>query len=355
MKLLLILLVLFFAVTSCIQEEGGCVNITDCPAGYTCEEGTCVPSESWDGTGSQNDNSVTDNSVVNDDNSVDQAGTNDEDNSLPPQDEGNTPDNENSDISSDETPDEKPDEVPDDNTDCDPGWHLEDEGDDENGSGTRDCAQNVTCISEPCNSNGTCAETEWTVTCECYEGYAGRWCEECDEGYLLSTADSKCKADCTTGDYGCTGTKECKVDPATNEAGCACKENYSGTDCTICDPAVFCNSHGSCSAATGSPVCTCDEAWSGNATCSSCGDGYIADGSNCIEGCTNYCGHSMGIVTDGLVLADSNGSCQIVSGSAECVCDAGWKTILTYNIGGQIKPPCSDCDEDNPPTGGCPE
>ncbi len=354
MRFLLILLVLFFTVTSCIQEEAGCVNITDCPAGHTCEDGVCVPSESWDGTSSHNDSSTmpdtssgNDSALVNDGNTEDN-GTTDEDSNLPPQDEDNAgTDSQNN--------DEAPDEVPDDITDCDPGWHLEDEGDDENGSGTRDCAENVICNDYPCHQNGKCEETEWSATCDCYEGYDGRWCDECAAGYLLSTVDSKCKADCTTGNYGCTGSKECEVDPTTNEAGCACKENYSGTDCTICDPSVFCNSHGSCSAVTGSPVCTCDEAWSGDATCTSCGDGYLQDGTNCIEGCTNYCGYSMGIVTDGLVLADSNGSCQIVSGSAECVCDAGWKTIITYNLGGQIKPPCSDCDEDNPPTGGCPE
>jgi len=342
MKFLLIVLMLL--INSCITDEAGCVNVTDCPEGYLCDEGTCVPSETWDSTGSQNDNSVivNDDTVVNDESTVDQNSQND-DNDILPHDSDN--------VSQDETPDE----VPDDSVDCDPGWHLEDEGDDENASGSRDCAQNVICTNFPCNQNGTCTETEWSATCECYDGYAGRWCEACDTGYLLSTVDSKCKADCATGTYDCTGTKECGIDPTTNEAGCVCKVNYSGTDCVVCDSAVFCNSHGTCYASTGSPVCTCDVAWSGDAVCSTCADGYLFEGGNCIEGCTNYCGHSMGLVSGGLVLADSNGSCEIVSGEAKCVCEPGWKSTITYNLGGQIKPPCSDCDTSNPPVGGCPE
>lgn len=350
MRFLLIILVFFLTLSSCIQEDEGCVNITDCPPGHNCVDGLCIPNETWDGT-SQNDTSSIpdisngdDSSNLNDDS---QDKTENDDNSFPPQDEDNSADDA-------ENNDESPDEVPDE-ADCDPGWHLEEEGDDENGNGKRDCAQNVTCISEPCNGNGTCTETEWSVTCACYDGYDGRWCEECTTGYLLSTVDSTCKADCDTGDYGCTGSKECKVDSATNEAGCDCKEGFSGTDCTQCDPVVYCNSHGTCFAGSGSPVCTCDEAWSGDPNCNSCGDGYLQDGANCIEGCKNYCGHSMGIVSEGLILADSNGSCQINSGSAECVCDPGWETVITYTLGGQIKPPCSDCDTDNPPAGGCPE
>jgi len=346
MRLLLFISTLLFLVTSCIQEDKGCVNVSDCPEGYICELGDCVLSETWDSSGSKNDDSITDNSIVNDnavvsDDSADNVTVNDD---LPNNDEDTAPD-----------VDEQPDEQPDDGPECEAGWHMEDEGDDENASGDRDCAKNVICNNNPCNQNGKCTETEWSATCECYEGYDGRWCEICASGYLLSTVDDKCKADCATGDHGCTGTKECGVDPGTNEAGCVCKENYSGTDCTICDSAVFCNSHGACYASTGSPVCTCEAAWNGDATCSTCAEGYLLESGNCIEGCTDYCGYSMGIVSAGLVLADSNGSCEIVSGEAKCVCDSGWKSTITYNIGGQIKPPCSDCDTDNPPAGGCPE
>ncbi len=354
MKFMLIILAVFFSATACIQEEGGCVNITDCPEGYTCEEGVCIPSESWDGT-SQNDTSGipdtsngNDATTVNDDNS-DQSSGNDEDGTLPPQDEEMT-DNENDGEISDESPDETPDEVPDE-ADCDPGWHLEEEGDDENGNGKRDCAQNVTCITEPCNGNGTCAETEWSVTCDCYDGYDGRWCDECATGYLLSTVDSKCKADCNTGDYGCTGNEECKVDGTTNEAGCDCKEGFTGTDCSQCDPAVYCNSHGTCSASGGNPTCICATEYTG-ADCSSCAEDYINNGSGvCIEGCDSSCGQSGGLINE-----ESHGTCVVNGSSAECQCDPGWKDpFITFP---PMIPECSECNNSSPPpeyaTNGCP-
>ena len=355
MRFLLIVPVLLFLATSCIQNDAGCVNVTDCPEGYLCEEGTCVPSETGDSTGSHNDNSVmdnvtvNDNTVVNDESAVDQNSQNDsDDNGLPPQDTDA--------VSTDENFDETPDEIPDDSVDCDAGWHFEDEGDDENGDGKYSCVENVACTSEPCNG-GQCVDKGLTATCSCLTGYAGRWCADCDTGYLKSTVDEKCKPDCATGTYDCTGTKECGIDPGTNEAGCVCKENYSGTDCSVCDPTVFCNSHVVCYASTGSPVCTCDAMWSGDAICSTCTEGYLFEGGNCIEGCKYYCGATeLQIIDSALVTATSYGTCQIISGEATCVCDAGWKDpFLKGLVGIYIIPECSECDTSNPPAGGCPE
>ncbi|HNW83785.1 MAG TPA: hypothetical protein PKG52_12935, partial [bacterium] len=239
---------------------------------------------------------------------------------------------------------------------CDPGYHMEAEGDDENGDGIRGCVKNVTCITEPCNG-GTCTELEFTVTCKCITGYAGRWCTDCDTGYLKSTVDDKCKADCTTGSYGCTGSKECVVDPVKNEAGCVCAEFFSGTECTTCDAAHFCNNHGTCAASGANAVCTCYDSWAGDASCSKCAAGYISYEGNCVEGCAYYCEATAGsFIGSSMVTATSYGTCQIVSGTATCVCDAGWENPTLYgNIGGFIIPVCSQCDTDNPPVGGCPE
>ncbi|HOB72603.1 MAG TPA: hypothetical protein PKM18_12540, partial [bacterium] len=172
--------------------------------------------------------------------------------------------------------------------------------------------------------------------------------------------DQKCKLDCDHGTYNCTGTKVCGVDPVKNEAGCVCKEYFSGTDCLSCDAAHFCSSHVTCAASGENAVCTCNEAWTGNASCSACTTGYLVDGANCIPGCTDYCGKSAGSLVDiggstYMVNATSYGDCQIISGNATCVCDAGWKTTSTIIFPPIIKPACSDCDTSNPPVGGCPE
>lgn len=335
MKFLLIVLVLL--INSCITEDGGCVNFTDCPEGYFCEDGVCVPSESRDEKVSQNDNNVVDNVVdnvvvdddttVNDENAVDQN----EDNDIFSQDDDK--------VSQDEDPDENPDE----STECPPGWHFEEEGDDENGDGKYTCVQNVACSSEPCNG-GQCTDKGMTATCVCLTGYAGRWCEDCDEGYLKSTVDGKCKPDCENHDYGCTGSKACDIDPSTNEAGCVCAQHYFGADCTMCDGAHFCSNRGTCSAPSGAPICSCTGNWTGN-DCSQCSiaDGYIIQEGNCIKNCNVTCGNLL-----------SNGSCEFTGTKMECVCESGWLSPPAFLITA-LTPECSVCDTDNPPAGGCPE
>ena len=332
MRFLLIILALFF-INACITDEGGCVNFTDCPEGYICEDGACIPPESLDDTVSQNDDSVTDNvtasddATVNDENAVDQN----DDNDIFSQDDDN--------ISQDETPDETPDE----SAECPPGWHFEEEGDDENDDGKYTCVQNVACSSEPCNG-GQCTDKGMTATCVCLTGYAGRWCADCDEGYLKSTVDGKCKPDCENHDYECTGAEECGVDPTTNEAGCVCAQHYFGTDCTMCDGIHFCNSHGTCSAPSGAPICSCTDNWTGN-DCSQCSiaDGYIIQEGNCIKNCNSTCGQ---------FLPPSYGDCQFTGTKMECVCDSGWKNPFLISF---ITPECSECDTANPPSGGRPE
>lgn len=342
-----VLYLLCLLMVSCIQEEADeCVNALDCFNGFVCVDGMCVDPNA------HIDEDLVENDTIPFDNDTADVETDDD-----PLFDLDNNDNDTDQTTSDDEIDEVPD--PDTAIECDPGSHFEAEGDDEDGDGERGCVKNVTCISEPCNG-GACTELEFTVSCKCTAGYAGRWCTDCDTGYLKSTVDEKCKPDCDHGTYSCTGTKECGVDTVKNEAGCVCKEFFSGTDCTLCDTAHFCSSHGTCSASTGSAVCTCDAAWSGNANCSTCGQGYIVDGANCIEGCTDYCGATVGTMfniggTMSMVNATSYGDCQIKSGEATCVCDAGWETTSTIVFPPIIKPACSDCDTDNPPVGGCPE
>ena len=385
MRIFILIFSVLFLFSSCIvQDADECVNALDCPACNLCVDGICVSGEPVDNSQNQNDGiSVSDNSNTQTDTvTSDESSTENDieiaDNKI---DDGNT-DNDQSQNDTDLIVDnsENPDDVVDtcgtetcsghgtckevggetvcecdegykgdDCSECTPGYHLEDVGDDENGSGERDCAKNVICTSDPCN-HGTCVETEWSVTCTCNDGYQGRWCDECKAGYLLSTVDDVCKPDCATGDYGCTGSKECEVNSTTNEAGCVCKEGFSGTDCTVCDSATYCNSHGTCSASGGTPTCVCNEEYTGS-DCSACAEDYIADGGICIEGCNASCGQAEGFINE-----ESHGECQVSGGSAECQCDSGWKDPMIMIL--PMVPECSECVKGSPPpeysTNGCP-
>lgn len=316
-----------FVYISCIQEEEyECVNAFDCPEGFFCVDRVCVPPESI-----ADENSTNDSSEIKDDVKPDDTST-----EADPEDSDDI-DNGNGNAIEDA------DEVPDESVACDPGYHMEIDGDDENDDGEYSCVKNVACNPDPCNG-GQCADKGLTATCKCLTGYAGRWCTDCDEGYLKSTVDEKCKPDCAHHDYGCTGAKECKVDPVKNEAGCICAEHYSGIDCTICDGAHFCNNHGMCSAPGGAPICSCSSNWTGN-NCFQCADGYIFQMSisDCIKNCTTTCGNLF-----------SNGNCQFTGTKMDCVCDPGWTSPPAIFIT-SITPECSVCDTANPPAGGCPE
>ncbi|HNW83586.1 MAG TPA: hypothetical protein PKG52_11925, partial [bacterium] len=240
----IVLSLICLTIASCIQEDADeCVNALDCVNGFICLDGVCVDPNS--STGDSDKTLVDNDTAVLLDNDI--ADTENDDDQL------FDFDNNENDMDQTTIPDDEVDEVPDPDTvvECEPGYHLEAEGDDENGDGNRGCVKNVTCISEPCNG-GQCTELEFTVTCKC------------TTGYLKSTVDDKCKPDCDNGTYNCTGSKVCGVDPVKNEAGCLCAQYYSGTDCTICDATHFCSSHGTCSAPSGAPICSCTGNWTGN-------------------------------------------------------------------------------------------
>ncbi|MBP7433120.1 hypothetical protein KA996_06205 [bacterium] len=385
--LLIIFLLFQLYFVSCIQEESAeCITAVDCPDGFLCIDGFCNPPES------STDNSNKDDSSEVPDNAVPDNGLTGNDSNIVPDDSEKNDGSPDSNFVPDDDGSETPDEGPvctedtcsgfgtcemvdgkpkctcdefhkgDDCSECVPGYHMEVLDDDENGDGKFSCVKNVACTPDPCNG-GQCTDKDMTVTCKCTTGYTGRWCTDCDTGYLKSIVDQKCKPDCDHGTYNCTGTKVCGVDPVKNEAGCVCKEYFSGTDCLSCDAAHFCSSHGTCAASGETAVCTCNEAWAGNADCSTCGQGYLQDGANCVEGCTDYCGATIGSSydiggTSYLVTATSYGSCQLSGGNATCVCSDHWKTESTFVLPIPlpiIKPACSDCDTANPPVGGCPE
>lgn len=368
MKMVIALAGFLFIFTACIQEEKDeCITAFDCPAGFFCIDGFCIPSESSadedsalknddaekpdgskdDGTQTKDDDDETkDSDSEKDDSSLPDIDT--EQNGVCKEDTCNG-------FGTCEEVDGKAkctcDEFHkgDDCSDCIPGYHMEAADDDENGDGKFSCVKNVACIPDPCNG-GQCTDKDMTVTCKCLTGYAGRWCTDCDTGYLKSTVDQKCKPDCATGSYSCTGNKTCGINAVTNEAECVCAQYYSGTDCSICDATHFCSSHGTCSAPSGAPICSCTGNWTGN-NCSQCLDGYVPYNGNCAKNCDPSCGQS-----ESLFNQASHGSCDLSIGDGKCKCDPGWKNPIIMVI--PMVPECSECNKSSPPpeysTNGCP-
>lgn len=363
---------------SCIQEEADeCITALDCPDGFMCLDGMCFPPESLVDNNSTGDNSTfpdstakndavntsdSDEGSISDDSDIltetdsdIQVNPNDDDNDEIPDDGAVCTPDTCSGFGTCEVVDGKAvctcDEFHkgDDCSDCVPGYHMETDDDDENGDGKFSCVKNVACTPDPCNGGG-CEDKDMTVTCTCLSGYTGRWCTECDTGYLKSTVDQKCKPDCDNYDYECSGSETCGVDPIKNEAGCVCAEYYSGSGCTTCDGAHFCNSHGTCSAPSGAPICSCTGNWTGN-DCSTCADNYIPYNNMCVEDCDPSCGQPGGFINQ-----ESHGECVYTSGSGVCQCDAGWKDPIVMFL--PMVPECSECNKSSPPpeysTNGCP-
>jgi hypothetical protein len=320
-KFLILQLIFLFFITACITEDGDmCINALDCEPGYNCIMGECVPGENI-----VNDNDQNHNPTVDNDQNVNQ----DKDSTI---------------IPDDETGD---DEVGDDEA-----------IDDGNIKNDEDVTETVVCKPDSCSGNGDCSVVSDAIICDCSEEYKGDICSECSAGYLKSKTDDKCKPDCTTGKITCLEHMICKVNVTTNEAGCDCKDGYFGTNCSQCDANHFCSSKGTCWVSSNVATCDCNTGYGGT-NCAGCADSYLEHNGGCIEGCKNYCGSNMGTITiDGtlyFIVAKSRGKCEIVQNKATCVCDQGWKSSLEYTIPGQIKPPCSDCDADDPPPEGCPE
>jgi Laminin EGF-like (Domains III and V). len=361
-----------FAACASDEEEATCVTAFDCPDGYSCVDSVCQPQSAESDSDSDDVSDTSDTSEP--------PSTGDSDDVLP---------GEDSDVP------EIPDDIQgcpnacsgfgecdfekgkcvcnethggEDCSECAEGYHLEAEGDDEDGNpDVRSCVVNMTCEPNPCNNNG-CKEEGDTVKCTCTAAShaAGRWCEECVEGYAKSNVDGTCKEDCSK--KNCTAPQKCGMDYTTNEASCNQCENefYSGADCKSCDAAHFCNGHGTaCVVEGGTEKCTCETAYQG-AQCNTCAPGYALKNGECVKACTaEQC------FTDfSCVLSDNTynvkGHCNI----STCECEQGWSTkgsgetvnctdstgFLVLDSRSNVM--CTVCNIDNPPleynTTGCP-
>lgn len=146
------------------------------------------------------------------------------------------------------------------------------------------------CAANSCNAHGTCADTTGSIVCTCTTGYAGATCDTCAAGFQDKDGDKTCKGACAAGTCSSHGT----CSDATGTAVCTCTAEYTGGACDTCaagyqdkdndktcKPACAantCNSHGSCVDTTGTAVCTCTGNFTG-ADCNTCKAGF--QGANC--------------------------------------------------------------------------
>lgn len=181
---------------------------------------------------------------------------------------------------------------------------------------------NEVCSGVDCG-NGECIVDDATsFHCECDERWTGDLCNQCDAGYtgenctacatdFIKLNDDSCIADPCENDT-CSGNGECGVDLEDGSPLCVCDEGYSGNSCTECATdyieypeesgqcvidqciGVDCGDHGQCMMPDSqSAACQCDEGYIGE-FCENCDEsnGYIDHDGNCeLDPCYNYdCG-----------------------------------------------------------------
>ena len=227
---------------------------------------------------------------------------------------------------------------------CPAGTH------DEGGS----CVVDIACEPTTCNGHGACSEEGGALSCECDAGYAGAFCDACDEGFF-DDGRGGCVADLCDPNPCSDPRPRCTVVEGAASCGCAAGRHEEGGECVpdvVCLPSS-CNEHGTCDASGGTIGCTCEEGWGGN-FCEACGEGFHPDGAG---GCTtdvclpNPCSapresictateagprcdcdagaHREGgvCVADEVCEADTcggRGACSSSSGVTECACDPGY-------------------------------
>ena len=215
------------------------------------------------------------------------------------------------------------------------------------------CTANCTTANLTC-TGGTCSDANGTAHCTCT-----------DTNYQDNDNNGTCLPTCATAGLTCSNGS---CEDSSGTATCVCNTGYANppncTDCATdfhkdgvnCVPNVtcpvnYCNGHGTCSDATGSPVCSCNAGYA-LPQCATCADGYQDSDTNgtCLEDCDDSCGQA-----GGLFATESHGSCQYSGGNASCVCEAGWENPIL--IWPPMSPECSSCDTSNPPAAypyGCP-
>jgi beta-lactamase superfamily II metal-dependent hydrolase len=189
--------------------------------------------------------------------------------------------------------------------------------------------EGLSCTPGVCSGHGDCDDSGATIVCHCHTGYSGNQCQACDEGYILK-ADGDCeKAEGCKPDT-CHGNGICSEDHGVES--CECYQGYAGTYCNKCAPGYVdvgdnfaicvnentctddsCNRHGTCDDSQGSIVCSCNLGYSG-AACENCAAGF-------------HRADDQGCVADEVCQFDScntHGECEISQGLIVCNCDLGY-------------------------------
>lgn len=245
---------------------------------------------------------------------------------------------------------------------CDPTGAAQ--CDDKNPATADLCLPNVGCISlapgstcspldtTPCNGVGTCIESAGNkYICQCANGYAGRRCDKCADGWHAVAADgtldiveSGDHTDGTTADVvtstpsilSCVKNTSCAVgqcgpfgtcDDSRGTPLCLCNPGHTGDNCNECAPYLtmttegcvpgtecaeaLCGNRGDCVDDGETLACDCNEGFSGT-RCENCADGFVENNQTCVPKvvCT--------------ATSCANGTCIDTTGIAQCKCDSGW-------------------------------
>ncbi|MBW2703519.1 MAG: SUMF1/EgtB/PvdO family nonheme iron enzyme [Deltaproteobacteria bacterium] len=134
----------------------------------------------------------------------------------------------------------------------------------------------ASCEGITCSGSGVCEIQSDSPVCDCFEGYAGDDCADCDEGY--HDEHGNCVADESCNEASCSGHGDC--DDTTGVVTCICHEGHQGSRCDECangyqdhdrDGACLpgcsiedCNQHGSCDDESGLATCACEAGWDGS-------------------------------------------------------------------------------------------
>ncbi|MBN2497042.1 MAG: formylglycine-generating enzyme family protein [Deltaproteobacteria bacterium] len=196
--------------------------------------------------------------------------------------------------------------------DCVAGYH------DEAGA----CVSDESCLTNTCSGHGVCDDSSGVPVCTCDEGYAGDYCDACDEanGWHWSVDGDACTKD------------PCDPNPCTEEHKTQCADDGYGVAICSCDPGYEDYGDGSCrlsdpcagdtTCAEQHRECTNDQ---GTAVCGDCSAGYHEEAGVCaidVSCQTNTC--------------SGRGACDDSSGVPVCSCDEGYAGDH-----------CDGCDEAN--------
>ena len=138
------------------------------------------------------------------------------------------------------------------------------------------------CEPNPCQNGGTCNPMRDTFNCSCRESRKGILCSECNDGFLLSPANT-CVMD------------RCEPNPCQNGGTCT----FMGDNFT----------------------CSCGESWKGM-VCSECNDGFSMTPANT---CVNRCDPNP---------CQNGGTCNPMGDTFNCSCGESSKGML-----------CSECND----------